>query len=56
MLPEILAGSYARYKEDTNVFTTWLPKAAVACGYKPARREQYKQKPAQQAYFARPRL
>ena len=48
MLPEILAGSYARYKEDTNVFTTWLSKAAVACGYKPAQREQHRQRPAQQ--------
>lgn len=33
MLPEILAGSYNRYKEDTTVFTTWLSKAAIACGY-----------------------
>ena len=33
MLPEILAGSYNRYKEDTAVFTTWLSKAAIACGY-----------------------
>ena len=48
MLPEILASSYIRYKEDTNVFTTWLSKAAVACGYKPAQREQHKQRPAQQ--------
>ena len=48
MLPEILAGSYIRYKEDTNVFTTWLSQAAVACGYKPAQREQYKQWPAEQ--------
>lgn len=35
MLPEILAGSYKRYKEDTNVFATWLSKTAKACGYKP---------------------
>lgn len=34
MLPEILAGSYKRYKEDTNVFATWLSKTARACGYK----------------------
>ena len=33
MLPEVLAGSYSRYKEDTTVFTTWLSKAAMACGY-----------------------
>ena len=48
MLPEILAGSYLRYKEDTNAFTTWLSKAALACGYKPAQRQQLKQRPAQQ--------
>lgn len=35
MLPEILAGSYKRYKEDTNVFATWLSKTAKACGYEP---------------------
>lgn len=34
MLPEILAGSYKRYKEDTNVFATWLSKTAKSCGYK----------------------
>ena len=57
MLPEILAGSYIRYKEDTNVFTTWLSQAAVACGYKPAQREQHKKKPAhQQTLSANPRL
>ena len=33
MLPEILAGSYNRYKEDTTAFTTWLSKASIACGY-----------------------
>lgn len=33
MLPEGLVGSYNRYKEDTTVFTTWLSKAAIACGY-----------------------
>lgn len=31
MLP---AGSYKRYKEDTNVFATWLSTTAKACGYK----------------------
>lgn len=31
MLP---AGSYKRYKEDTNVFATWLSTTANACGYK----------------------
>lgn len=34
MLPEILTGSYKRYKEDTNVFATWLSTTAKACGYK----------------------
>lgn len=34
MLPEILAGSYKRYKEDTNVFATWLSTTAKVCGYK----------------------
>lgn len=34
MLPQILLGSYKRYKEDTNVFTTWLSQSAKACGYK----------------------
>lgn len=37
MLPEILSGSYKRYKEDTNVFATWLSKTAKACGYKPSK-------------------
>ena len=35
MLPEFLAGSYQRYKADTNVFTTWLSEKAIACGYRP---------------------
>ncbi|KAK3705020.1 hypothetical protein LTR37_013537 [Vermiconidia calcicola] len=35
MLPEILFGSYKKYKSDTNVFTTWLSQAAKSCGYKP---------------------
>jgi hypothetical protein len=34
MLPDILAGSYQRYKSDTNVFTTWLSATATKCGYK----------------------
>lgn len=37
MLPGVLAGSYNRYKEDTTVFTTWLTKAAIACGYRPSK-------------------
>ncbi|KAF7952395.1 uncharacterized protein EAE97_001892 [Botrytis byssoidea] len=35
MLPSNLAGSYRRYKEDTNVFATWLLNAAETCGYNP---------------------
>lgn len=35
MLPDFLAGSYKRYKEDTALFTTWLAKAAASSGYKP---------------------
>lgn len=33
-MANVLAGSYKRYKEDTNVFTTWLGQAAEACGLK----------------------
>lgn len=33
MLPETLIGSYKRYKEDTDVFTTWLSQTAITCGY-----------------------
>lgn len=33
MIPDALAGSYQRYKSDTNVFTTWLAKTAETCGY-----------------------
>ena len=35
MLPDFLAGSYKKYKQDTALFTTWLAQAAAACGYKP---------------------
>lgn len=35
MLPEFLAGSYKRYKQDTALFTTWLAKAASSVGYIP---------------------
>ena len=50
MLPEILAGSYKHYKEDTNVFVTWLSKTAKACGYKapkPANQDATPRKPLQ---------
>ncbi|PMD63439.1 uncharacterized protein K444DRAFT_715841 [Hyaloscypha bicolor E] len=33
MLPEFLPDSYSRYKEDTNVFATWLTNTAKACGH-----------------------
>lgn len=33
MMPEILSDSYTRYKEDTNVFATWLTNTARLCGY-----------------------
>ena len=58
MPPEILAGSYKRYKEDTNVFTTWLSQAAVACGYQ-AKQEKVHEKPQlnmTQAISVTPRL
>ena len=35
MLPELLASSYWRYKQDTATFTTWLAHAAALSGYKP---------------------
>lgn len=35
MLPEFLQSSYARYKDDTNSFATWLLEAAKKCGYQP---------------------
>ncbi|KAB8294266.1 hypothetical protein EYC80_009693 [Monilinia laxa] len=35
MLPEGLSSSYKRYKDDTNIFSTWLGQTAVKCGYKP---------------------
>ncbi|KAI9645106.1 hypothetical protein NHQ30_005840 [Ciborinia camelliae] len=35
MLPEGLSSSYKRYKEDTNIFSTWLGQTAVKCGYIP---------------------
>lgn len=35
MLPDNLAGSYRRQKEDTNVFATWLLNTIETCGYNP---------------------
>ncbi|KAE8313100.1 hypothetical protein BDV41DRAFT_537549 [Aspergillus transmontanensis] len=34
MLPNFLQSSYARYKNDTNSFATWLLDAASKCGYR----------------------
>ncbi|KAF7872868.1 uncharacterized protein EAF02_008939 [Botrytis sinoallii] len=34
MLPDDLASSYSSYKADTSLFTNWLFKSAIACGYK----------------------
>lgn len=46
MLPDFLAGSYQRYKQDTALFTTWLAKAAASCGYKPqAKKRQLSKQP-----------
>lgn len=58
MLPEVLAGSYSRYKEDTNVFTTWLSKAAIACGYRAPKiqRQDKIEPPKQQSQGSASRL
>ena len=46
MIPDFLAGSYKRYKQDTALFTTWLASAAASCGYKP---EATKRPPSEQS-------
>lgn len=47
MLPEFLAGSYKRYKQDTALFTTWLANTAASCGYKPeATKRRHSEQPA----------
>ena len=46
MLPEFLAGSYKRYKQDTAFFTTWLANAAASCGYKPEAKRRHSEQPA----------
>lgn len=43
MLPDSLASSYKRYKQDTALFTTWLANAAKPTGYKPETMEQERQ-------------
>ena len=40
MLPDFLANSYKKYKQDTTLFTTWLAKAAKSAGYKPRAKEE----------------
>ena len=48
MIPEFLAGSYKKYKQDTALFTTWLANAAASCGYKPeATKRPHSEQPAQ---------
>ena len=58
MLPEVLAGSYSRYKEDTKIFTTWLSKAAIACGYRAPKimRQDKVEPPNQQSQGSASRL
>lgn len=33
MLPQELSDTYRKYKEDTNIFATWLCSNALICGY-----------------------
>lgn len=40
MLCDALAGSYRRYKEDTDTFTTWLLQSSKRCGWKPVTRPE----------------
>lgn len=48
MIPDFLAGSYKRYKQDTALFTTWLANAAASSGYKPqATKRPHSEQPAQ---------
>ena len=48
MIPDFLAGSYKKYKQDTALFTTWLANAAASCGYKPeATKRPQSEQPAQ---------
>ena len=48
MIPDFLAGSYKKYKQDTALFTTWLANAAASCGYKPeATKRPHPEQPAQ---------
>lgn len=51
MLPDFLAGSYKRYKQDTALFTTWLANTAASCGYKP---ETTKRRHSEQPAPAKP--
>ncbi|KAL8811883.1 MAG: hypothetical protein Q9200_001438 [Gallowayella weberi] len=51
MIPDFLAGSYKRYKQDTALFTTWLAKAAASAGYKPS---ATKHSPSQQPEPSKP--
>ncbi|KAI4279291.1 MAG: hypothetical protein L6R38_005073 [Xanthoria sp. 2 TBL-2021] len=58
MIPETFISSYQRYKEDTNVFTTWLSQAARICGFKlpSLERNQAEPKPSNNSENKAPRL
>lgn len=34
MLSQFFSSSYKQHKDDTSAFTTWLERAAEACGYR----------------------
>ncbi|KAL8644271.1 MAG: hypothetical protein Q9226_007849 [Calogaya cf. arnoldii] len=55
MLPDILFSSYQRYKEDTNVFSTWLSQAARACGFKLANSGRNKAEPSKSSNISETR-
>ena len=57
MLPEDVFGRYRRYKEDTDIFATWLSTQARACGYQhPGQRRDKLQTPQMQSTKASTRL
>ncbi|KAI9710111.1 MAG: hypothetical protein M1820_002913 [Bogoriella megaspora] len=56
MLPEALVGSYQRYKEDTNVFTSALLQIAREFGYRPTENSMRKPAPQQSHQSHQPRL
>jgi succinate dehydrogenase/fumarate reductase flavoprotein subunit len=46
------SSSYRQYKEDTNAFTTWLGRAAAACGYKSGNKKKLSESGPAQASSA----